>query len=112
MNLRVRAVEENALLAERVGNKYPKRAPAVAWRQIGDEVVILHLKSAVYYSAGEVAARIWELCNGIYSVDSIALQVTAEYEVDHEQALADTSEYVQELARQGLVVIYDRPQED
>ena len=45
--------------------KYSVPDKDIAWRQIGDEVLLLHLRSGYYYSLNYSGALIWEsLANG------------------------------------------------
>ena len=82
----------------------PQRDERVVWRRGDEGVVILNPNDGQYFSLDEVAARIWELCEGDRSVAEIADVVAAEYEVEPAVVSADALEFLGELTGEGLVV--------
>ncbi len=68
-------------------------------------VVILNLKDGVYYELKEVGARIWNLIQQPYSIQSITNRLLEEYEVDAEQCEADLLVLAEHLARLGLIQV-------
>jgi pyrroloquinoline quinone biosynthesis protein D len=83
---------------------HPQRDERVVWHRGGEGVVILNPNDGQYFSLDEVAARIWELCEGDRSVAEIADVVAAEYEVEPAVVSADALEFLEELTGEGLVV--------
>ncbi len=93
--------------------RYPQRDPAVAYRVLpGGDLVLLHLDTGFYYSSGAVGARVWELCDGRRHERELAELVAAEYEVSQETAATDVLDFLEELAREGLVRLDGRPLEE
>jgi hypothetical protein len=67
----------------------PLRADDVIHFPSGEFLCLHHLDTGEYYLLDEVAARIWELCDGVLDVHGIAGEVVHDFEVDHATALAD-----------------------
>ncbi len=70
---------------------------------LGEEVVILHLQSGVYYGLDEVGASVWNLLHEPVQVAAICDAIMREYEVSAEQCERDVVELLQDLANMGLV---------
>ena len=72
---------------------------------VDGSVVILNLKDGVYYELKEVGARIWNLIQQPYSIQSIKNRLIEEYEVDAEQCEVDLLALAEHLARLGLIQV-------
>ena len=72
-------------------------------RNVGDELVLLDLKTERYLGLDSVSARIWQVLTGGGSVQSAYETLLAEFDVDPERLRTDLEEFVQELVRFGLV---------
>ncbi|MBM4285375.1 MAG: PqqD family protein [Deltaproteobacteria bacterium] len=83
------------------------RSPDAAFRILGEEAVILHLRSGVYYSLDEVGAAIWSLLDGRRSLAEIVAAICQEYEVDAPTAAADLDEFIQDLLTEELVQFHE-----
>lgn len=70
-----------------------------------ESVVILNLKSGVYYELKEVGTHVWNLLQQPCSVQSILDKLLEEYEVDAERCEADLLALTENLARYGLIEI-------
>ncbi|MDJ0774226.1 MAG: PqqD family protein [Mastigocoleus sp. MO_167.B18] len=73
--------------------------------ELGEEAIILNLKSGVYHGLNEVAAKIWNLIQKPKSVDDVRAILLEEYEVDFQQCDRDLKELLQELTKVGLIEI-------
>jgi len=71
--------------------------------RVGDEVVILDLDNALYYSLDPVGARIFELVQQPTPLDAVLDAVVAEFEVDAQTAGTDLLALVDTLVAQKLV---------
>lgn len=82
--------------------------PSQISSDLGDEAVILHLDSGVYYGLNEVGARIWELLQErsrrFSDIQSIVL---SEYDVSPEVFQQDLTNILHELRGAGLVEVQD-----
>jgi hypothetical protein len=79
-----------------------KRNPSIVARTIGDEVVLVPIKSDVgdldsVFTLNDVGAFIWELLDGKTSVKQILERILEEFEVTREQALNDLTEFLAHL---------------
>lgn len=72
-------------------------------RQIGDESVLLDLKTEQYFGLDDVSSRMWHLLTANGSVQSTYETLLAEYQVDPEQLRKDIENFVQELLQMGLI---------
>jgi hypothetical protein len=73
--------------------------------RVGDDLVILDLEGAMYYSLDPVGARIFELVKEPTSVGAIVGKVVEEFEVDAHTAGRDVLALVDALLAHGLVEV-------
>lgn len=74
-------------------------------RQVGDETVLLDLKSMRYMGLDDVSSRMWQLLTAGDSIQSAYEALAAEFDVEPARLRIDLGEYVQELLDLGLVQI-------
>ena len=72
-------------------------------RQVGDESVLLDLKSTKYLGLDDVSTRIWQLLTDSSSIQSAYDALLGEFDVEPDRLRADLEEFVQELLNLGLV---------
>ncbi|QLQ07996.1 MAG: PqqD family protein [Anaerolineae bacterium] len=72
-------------------------------RVYSGEAVILSPAENMVCMLNPVGSRIWELVDGVRTVDEIALALTAEFDVEYAQARHSTQEFLDTLAVKGLV---------
>jgi Coenzyme PQQ synthesis protein D (PqqD) len=73
--------------------------------KLGDEVIVLNMKSGVYYGLDAVGARVWELAQSPQTVKSLQETLLAEFDVDADRCRRDLSELLDHLRTEGLVHI-------
>ncbi len=78
-------------------------SPDVMVRKVGEESVLLDLKTERYLGLDEVSARFWDLLTSGGSIQSAYDTLLAEFEVDPERLQNDLDDFVQELVQFGLV---------
>ena len=87
----------------------PETSVVAVTRQVsvdlGEEVLILHLSTAGYYSVRNVAARIWHLLGSPIRVSEIAATLAGEYGVPPERCEADVLELLADLVDRDLVKV-------
>ena len=66
-------------------------------------VIILQLRSGVYYGLDGAGARVWDLLREPRTIGDLAEGIQADFEVDEDQCLDDVGELVSALAERGLV---------
>ena len=84
--------------------EFPRRHPESAFRPVGEDggLVVLPGRSEVKV-LNPVAIKVFGLLDGSHSVDEIARQVSEEFDVGQEQALADIQAFLAELQRHGML---------
>ena len=75
----------------------------IAWRQIGDEVVVLDLRSSRYLSANAAAGRLWHGLERGASRDELIADLVAEYHIAQETAAADVDEFLADCRARDLL---------
>lgn len=76
----------------------------MAWQTIAGETVLLDVDGRQLYGVSEVAARVWQLCDGVRTVADIAALVAEEYDTDARTALSDVRAFVGELVAAGALL--------
>lgn len=80
-----------------------RKAPGVKIRQVGDESVILDLKTERYLGLDDVATRMWDALLRTDSVEEAYQELTSTYRVDPAQLRQDLERLVGELVQQGIL---------
>ncbi|MHB8383527.1 MAG: PqqD family protein [Candidatus Binataceae bacterium] len=78
-------------------------SPALVWRRIGGETLVINLRSGKSYRLDETGGKIWKmLAKGIRS-DAIADAIAAEYAIAATTVRGDIDLMLHDLARAGLI---------
>jgi hypothetical protein len=77
--------------------------PQVMSRPVGDETVLLDLKSGIYFGVDGVGKRIWDNVSNGLSLGETAAIIISEYEVDDAQAKEDVIKFASDLVERGLL---------
>jgi hypothetical protein len=72
-------------------------------RQVGNEAVLLDLKTERYLGLDDVSNRIWQVLTSGGTVQAAYDTLLAEFDVDAERLRSDLEEFVQQLLQFGLV---------
>lgn len=80
-------------------------APDVLFRSVGDEAVLLNLKTELYLGLDPVGTRIWTVLQESASVQEAFDKLLGEYEVDAPKLRADMEEFLAQLKDQQLIEI-------
>src|SRR6266481_6800426 len=78
-------------------------SPDVMVRKVGEESVLLDLKTERYLGLDEVSARFWDLLTSGGSIQSAYDTLLAEFEVDPDRLRNDLDDFIRELVQFGLV---------
>ncbi|MFH1810816.1 MAG: PqqD family protein [Pseudomonadota bacterium] len=86
----------------------PRRAADVSWREIGQDVVVVPIRTSVdqplcVHTLNSVGAFIWLLLDGNLTEHEIAARVAEQFEVDEQRAYVDLRDYLEELAASELL---------
>ena len=79
--------------------------PDVVDTKLEDEVVLLHLKSKLYFSLNLTGGRIWQGIKEDLSLKEISARLQTEFAVEAEQANRSVLALVDELSQQQLVEV-------
>jgi hypothetical protein len=75
----------------------------VAWREIGDEVVVLHMGTATYLSINGTGRTLWNrLADGATRAELIDALIDI-YEIDTDRAARDVDSFVESLTATRLI---------
>lgn len=80
-------------------------APDVMFRTVGEETVLLHLKSETYMGLDPVGTRMWALLTESESIESAYEKLLGEYEVDGPQLRRDLEEFIKKLVENDLILV-------
>ncbi len=73
------------------------------WRRVGEEVVILDLRTSTYLALNPAGAILWEALAQGASRDELAGRIEAQFGLAREAALADVDTVLEQLREQRLV---------
>ncbi len=72
---------------------------------LNDEVVILDLSSGVYFGLQGVGSAMWHYIQEPRTVESVIDHLMSEYDISHEECVAKTIGFLEDLAGRGLVAV-------
>ena len=81
-----------------------RQAERIASRVIEGRAVVIVLDEQRLHTLNEVGTRVWELADG-RSIASIVSEIVEDFDVDHDTALADTRQFVDELRTLGALEV-------
>ena len=77
--------------------------PDVIYRELGDECVLLHLKTGKYYGLNPVGLRMWQLILEKGDLEQVIQAMLDEYEVEPDQLRSDLLVLVEALEKNELL---------
>jgi len=80
-------------------------APDVMFRMVGDEIVMLNLKTELYLGSDAVGSRMWTALTESDSIQSAYDSLLSECEVEATELRRDLEEFVGKLLEQRLIEI-------
>lgn len=81
-----------------------QKNPALAWREIDGETVIISPSESVMHELNDTGSFIWDNIDGRRSAADLAALVARCYEVTEDVAMADTEDLLHQLSSKKLVV--------
>jgi len=81
-----------------------QKNPALAWREIDDETVIISPQDSVMHELNNTGSFLWKNIDGDKSAAELAELLAANYEVTPDIALSDTQALLEEMSSRKLVV--------
>ena len=80
-------------------------SPEVLISEVGNESVLLNLRSERYFGLDEIGTRMWKAFTSAETIQAAYESLLDEYEVEPELLRRDMSELIEKLLDQGLVEI-------
>ena len=90
---------------------FPAQNPRAAWRVYEGEAVIVSPEDSTLHTLNPVGTFIWEAADGRTALDCIVGRVCEAFDVDRATAAEDTTTFVEQLSRRGLLTVLDAPHE-
>lgn len=89
-------------------NTVPRKRDDLLTRQIAGETIVVPIRGKLadmqnIFAINVVAEFIWERMDGRRTLDQIAVEVAAHFEVDEKQARSDVMDFTTELREAGLI---------
>jgi hypothetical protein len=78
-------------------------APDVIFQTVGDEAVILNLKTSLYLGLNPVGTRMWMTLTGAESIQEAFEALQMEYDVPADQLSRDLEEFLARLNEYALI---------
>lgn len=75
----------------------------VVAQRLGDEVVVVHLRTNQIFILNRTGARFWELIESGSDLDSVREKMLAEFEVEESQLMKELEDFVEHLSRAELI---------
>jgi hypothetical protein len=80
-------------------------SPDVMFRTVGDEAVLLNLKTELYLGLDAVGTRMWEALTNAGSIQEAHDSLLSEYDVQANQLRPDLETLIDQLIEQGLIEV-------
>jgi len=81
-----------------------QKNPALAWREIDDETVIISPNDSVMHELNDTGSFLWKNIDGKKSASDLAKLLAENYEVTPDVALSDTQSLLDEMSARKLLV--------
>jgi hypothetical protein len=82
----------------------PQIDPALIWRKVDENTVIVTPQSGEMRVLNGVGSKIWQLLAEGQTKEAIVEQIVAEYNISAEQASTDLEKFLVELAERNLLI--------
>ena len=80
-----------------------KLSPDALSRELDGEVLVLDLRTSLYFGMTGTAARIWQLLEAGQGQEEIVRTLANEYDAESQAIAADVDSFVADLVERGLV---------
>jgi hypothetical protein len=81
----------------------PRPHPDVVWRRVGEDSVLVNLKTNRIYSLNDTGARLWELLAAGHDRKAAEAALIDEFDVEEDELRKEVATVLDELAREGLI---------
>ena len=84
-----------------------KRSNAVHWQNINDAIVILNPENGTSHELNQVASSIWNQIENKTNMSELIQKLHIEYDVTLDTIETDIKIFIEELANQKLIEVYE-----
>jgi len=89
---------------------YLTQSSDIAARTLGEDTVIMSTLDSTVFMLNSVGTAIWNAADGATPLSRIVRErVCGEFDVSDEQAMTDATEFVDELAKHGILRVSGAP---
>ena len=88
----------------KIQERVPVKSDKVASRIIDGEAVIVMLEKQETVVLNTVGSRLWDIMDGQKNLKQLATTLTSEFDTTHQQALKDLVEFIEDMAKRGIVI--------
>ncbi len=74
---------------------------------LNGEAVILNMRNGKYYGVDSVGSSVWDAIQTPVSFRDLQSAIMAEYEVDEETCRKAIRSFLEKMAREGLIEVFD-----
>jgi hypothetical protein len=72
---------------------------------LGEELVILGMKTGVYYGLNPMGTRVWKLLQNPISFGELIRTLLEEHDVEADRCQREVSDFVEQLLKEELIVV-------
>jgi coenzyme PQQ synthesis protein D (PqqD) len=83
-------------------------SPDVVAQRLGDELVVVHLRTNQIFVLNRTGARFWELLREGASLDGLREKMLAEFDVEEEQLGQELEDFIAVLSKEKLIDVDQR----
>jgi len=80
-----------------------KLSDDVTWRDVDEEMIVLHLPTGKYYTFNKTGHLAWKNLAEGKDTDEITREIMKKYEVDEETAARDLTAFISGLVHHNLI---------
>jgi hypothetical protein len=95
-----------------MANAAPRPHPDVVWRRVGEDAVVVNLKTNRIYSLNHTGARLWELISAGNDREAAEAALLSEFDVEEGELRKEVAGVLEELAKEGLILEAPRQAEE
>jgi len=81
------------------------RAEGFTTAPVHEELMMLNVEQGAYYSLDPIAAAIWTMIGKPAAVQDLVERLQQRYEVSAEQCQADVQAFLEEMHKNGMILI-------
>src|SRR5437867_10647192 len=78
-------------------------APDVLFRLVGNEAVLLNLRTELYLGLDPVGTEMWAVLTNTSSIEAAYDSLLQEFDVEPERLRHDMNDFIEKLLAQGLI---------